>query len=187
MPKTTWLLRIASVYAFWLRVFGPTRRPRCETMTSPNTSLPPPSAPMLYRRSAVSGLGWLPLSASSTRPSKTASALSTEDSSPCNRISFPRTITSHSTSSSTRRNIVSRSPKTSSMRPGGTTSLTSTSLLALVSVFPPNLLPLHPTLALQPIPRECGEPPAICPVPGEGVRPAHHRAHVLHARGPSLL
>ena len=53
------------------------------------------------------------------------------------RSHLPRTTTSHSTSSSTRLSTESRSPKTSSVLPDGMTSLTSTLLPDVVSVWPP--------------------------------------------------
>src|SRR5919202_639026 len=154
-------------------------------MTSPKTSFPLPSVPILYRRSAVSGVGWLSLSASSTRPSKTASALPTAVSSPRSTISFPRTMTSHPTSSSTRLKTASRSPNTSNMRPGGTTSLASTWLPYVMSVSPPQPSD-NVVLILQPFPHEGGEPPPIRPVSGQRHHPAHHGPHVLHARGTGL-
>src|SRR5215211_131501 len=168
---------MASVYAFWLRVFGATRRPRCVRITSPRTSRPPPASAILYRRSAVSGVGWWPSSTSPIRPSKTASARSTAVSVPCSTISFPRTMTSHSTSSSTRLKTESRSPKTSSIRPGGMTSFAST----WVSVFSSS------ARLLQPVAHQGGQLPSLGASSGEGHGPSHDGPHVLHPTRAGLL
>src|ERR671914_2464549 len=109
------------------------------------------------------------------RPSKTPSALSTAASVPRSTISLPRTMTSHSTSSSTRRNTVSRSPKTSSIRPGGMTSLASTCVSVVVSVSFSSVRSL-----LQLATHQGGELPSLGASSGERHGASHDGAHVLH-------